>query len=125
MEKMNRQTENQLKQKRIEAVLELGEFYYKKLRQTKDLGEEEIQAVVGQIAELDLEIAKVTGTWMTEGEGCPNCGEKIGENSAFCSVCGFSIKDYMKQFIGNCKRCGAKVKSEQNFCDVCGMLLKE
>ena len=122
---MNNQKENQLRQKRIEAILELGEFYYKKLRQTRAFGEEEIRSVVEQIAELDLEIVKVSGTWMTEGNCCPNCGEKTGEKSMFCTGCGYSIKDYMQQFIGNCSRCGAKVKKEQNFCDVCGVLLKD
>lgn len=120
---MERQNENQLKQKRIEAVWELGELYYKKIRQTRERGDKEIQVIVKQIAELDLEIAKVTGVWIAKVDCCPNCGEKIGENSAFCTNCGYSLKDYMQQFVGNCRCCGTKVKKEQTFCEVCGTLI--
>ena len=122
MENLN---EKQLKIKRAEAVLQLGEIQYKMLRETKQEVSDEVLSIVESIAKIDLEIAKITGIWM-EAEGqCPNCGGQIGVNSAFCGSCGYSMKEHAAQFIGTCKRCGAEVKKGQNFCEVCGILLTE
>lgn len=122
MENLN---EKQLKIKRAEAVLQLGEIQYKMLRETKQEVSDEVLSIVESIAKIDLEIAKITGIWM-EAEGqCPNCGGQIGENSVFCGSCGYSMKEHAAQFVGTCKRCGAKIKKGQNFCEVCGILLTE
>ena len=120
MEQLN---ENQLKVKRAEAVMQIGEFYYKKFREQSATPDADVEKLVTMVAELDLQIARVTGAWMEQEGVCPSCGGQVGENTAFCPNCGYSMKEYQEQFIGTCNRCNAKIRKEQKFCDVCGVLL--
>lgn len=121
MEQLN---ENQLKVKRAEAIMQIGEIYYKRFREESAVPDAEIQSLVIAVADIDLRIAKLTGAWMEQEGVCPSCGMQIGENVAFCPNCGYSMKEYLEQFIGNCSRCHAKIRKGQKFCDVCGVLLK-
>ena len=121
MEQLN---ENQLKVKRAEAVMQIGEFYYKKFRQQAAAPDSEIENVVNMLTELDLQIIHATGAWMEQEGVCPSCGAQVSENTAFCSNCGYSMKEYLDQFFGNCSRCNAKIRKGQKFCDICGLLLQ-
>ena len=120
MEQLN---ENQLKVKRAETIMQVGEFYYKKFREQSAAPDAEIQNLVNMVAELDLQIARVTGAWMEQEGVCPSCGTQVGENTAFCPNCGYSMKEYLAQFVGNCNRCNAKIRTGQKFCEVCGVHL--
>lgn len=121
MEQLN---EKQLKEKRAEAVMRIGEIYYKKFREESMIPDAEVQNLANTVAEIDLQIARVTGAWMEQEGVCPSCGTQIGDGTAFCPNCGYSMKEYLEQFIGNCGRCNAKIRKGQKFCDVCGVLLK-
>lgn len=120
MEQLN---ENQLKVKRAETMMQIGEFYYKKFREQSAIPDAEVQNLAEMVVYLDLQIAQVTGACMEQEGICPNCGGQVGEDTAFCPNCGYSMKDYIEQFIGNCSRCSAKIRKGQKFCDVCGMRL--
>ena len=91
MEQLN---ENQLKVKRAEAVMQIGEFYYKKFREQSATPDADVEKLVTMVAELDLQIARVTGAWMEQEGVCPSCGGQVGENTAFCPNCGYSMKEY-------------------------------
>lgn len=120
MEQLN---ENQLKVKRAETMMQIGEFYYKKFRELSTTPDEEVMSLIDMVINLDLQIAQVTGACIEQQGVCPSCGTEIGENSLFCQNCGFSLKEHADQFIGNCTRCGAKIRKGQNYCDVCGIQL--
>lgn len=120
MEQLN---ENQLKVKRAETVMQIGEFYYKKFREQSATPADEIQGLVNTVAEFDLQIARVSGAWMTQEGICPRCSTQVDETTAFCPNCGYSMKEYKEQFVGTCNRCNAKIRTGQKFCDVCGVRL--
>jgi len=48
---------------------------------------------------------------------CPNCGNKMTKDSAFCSVCGAKIQ---ANVTGVCTACGAKLPDDAEFCIDCG-----
>lgn len=51
---------------------------------------------------------------ISQNGSCPKCQSKIGENSKFCSSCGYQI-------IGSDKcKCGRMLKSSDRFCPDCG-----
>lgn len=120
MEQMN---ENQLKMKRAEELIKVGEYYYQQYRMGQ-FQEEAMKEQMKNVADLDLKIAQVTGACVDVEGVCPQCNNQIEEGSAFCQNCGFSLKEYTEQFVGNCKHCNAKIRNEQKFCEVCGVLLE-
>jgi hypothetical protein len=48
---------------------------------------------------------------------CPNCGNKLTEESAFCSACGVKIQ---ANVTGVCSACGAELPEGTKFCIGCG-----
>lgn len=119
---MEQTNEVQLKMKRAELMIQLGELSYKKYRMEGD-ATGEVSQIAGEIETLDYHIAQVTGA-LNEQEGiCPNCGSNVAANNDFCPSCGYSIKEYIEQFVGNYRRYNAKIKKGQNFCEICGLKL--
>jgi membrane protease subunit (stomatin/prohibitin family) len=52
---------------------------------------------------------------------CPNCGEQIPSDAAYCSKCGAPIPQAAENF---CRNCGNKLSAGDNFCPKCGTKAK-
>jgi predicted amidophosphoribosyltransferase len=79
-----------------------------------------IKASFDRIAKHTEEIRQIKGTMR-----CPNCGEDIPLNSAFCGVCGTRIEQTAgftptAAAAKTCASCGAVVPEGSMFCTGCG-----
>ena len=49
---------------------------------------------------------------------CNQCGTALGEQDAFCPVCGSEVS--VKEAHHTCASCGAAISDEDQFCSACG-----
>lgn len=119
---MEQKNETQIKLKRTEKMIQLGELCYRAYR-SKDNGPIAPVELYQEIEALDMELIQATGANIDHEGSCPQCNSPIADGTMFCANCGFSMKDYNSQFVGNCQRCGSKIKQNQKFCQVCGIRL--
>ncbi|MBO7420853.1 MAG: zinc-ribbon domain-containing protein [Spirochaetaceae bacterium] len=54
---------------------------------------------------------------------CTSCGNKLDEDSVFCSKCG-SHKDSTDKYL-YCENCGSKINNDAAFCTECGTPIPE
>ena len=91
----------------------LGEAVY------NEAGEEEIEVIKAEIADIKQNIVDVEKilTASRNTVRCPQCGQKLNKNAAFCFTCGAAIP---KQPNPTCVRCGAELVNDAAFCFKCG-----
>lgn len=123
MNQMNQMNEGQMRNRRAELLMQIGEYYAREIRSQRMQATPEIMPLLDEIAQMDVQIAYATGTFAENTGVCPNCQNTIVPGTMFCANCGYNMMEHAQQFIGNCKRCNAQIKMGQKFCEVCGIVL--
>ena len=108
---------NELKEKRGNLLLALGEEAHKTLRLGSDISEK-MKQLSNQIKEVDIKINRMSNP--VDYTVCPQCQHKLSQEEAFCGECGFAVKQFYAAFDAKCICCKSLIKSTQQFCNVCG-----
>ena len=79
-------------------LIELGKLTYKATTQEVDLAED-IAAVVSEITELkkNLAIVEANLASIMNQKICPDCGNKVTKESAFCNTCGHKFEEPVEE----------------------------
>lgn len=75
----------------------------------------------------DAETARDSGKPVDSGAQCPDCGEEVSPDAAFCQYCGTELETEDEPEPvqpTSCPECGAGVEPDQNFCMECGAELE-
>ena len=87
--------------------------------------EDPLPEVTEQIREIDelhaaIEDCKEQIKAINESKNCPNCGNKINPNMAFCAKCGYKLSPENETQETFCVSCGKPLAKGQQFCPNCG-----
>ena len=96
----------------------LGEAVY------SEAPEEEIDAIKSDIAEIKqniVDVEKILASTRNTVK-CPQCGQKLNKNAAFCFTCGAAIP---KEPNPTCVKCGAELVNNAAFCYKCGAKVED
>ncbi|WP_078593743.1 zinc ribbon domain-containing protein [Evansella clarkii] len=114
--------------KKSEALIELGQLTYQKLR-TGEITDSEFSKTAEGLTELDKEmysanqnIAALSQSG-TEGQViCTSCSAANGPDDKFCGGCGSKLEKESNQesAAGSCTACETTYPATANFCPCCG-----
>lgn len=96
----------------------LGEAVY------NEAAEEDVEAIKTEIAETKqsiVEVEKILAAARNTVK-CPQCGQKLNKNAAYCFTCGAPIP---KEPSPTCAKCGAELVKDAAFCYKCGTKVEE
>lgn len=96
----------------------LGEVVY------NDSADEEIEAIKIEISETKKNILELEKILLASRNTvkCPQCGQKLNKNAAFCYVCGAEVPKEPKPV---CFKCGAELIDGAAFCYKCGAKVED
>ncbi len=91
----------------------LGEAFY------NEAADEELEAIKAEISDVKQNIDDVEKILAASRNSvkCPNCGQKLNKNAAFCYVCGEAIP---KEPAPKCAKCGTELIKGAEYCFKCG-----
>ena len=123
---------DQLRQKRVEQILSLGNRVHKDMRQgaIRDPLYLQIAEPIGQLDREIYELAQALELFQhaqTNHHSCPTCKAPISEEDKFCGSCGESLPEQepVELTAITCTHCEMMIPEVSVFCPCCGFSLKE
>lgn len=125
-----RQQLEQLRQKRIEQILTLGNAVHQDIREGVILEPRYLQ-ITEPIGQLDREIYSLAKSLellqqsQKANNQCPSCKKAIGESDKFCGSCGETLPSNEPIQVNEiaCKHCEMMIPEQSSFCPCCGFSL--
>lgn len=109
---------NELKEKRLNLLVSLGEEAHSLLRSEKQEVSDKMKNISEEIKKVDVQINQITNPM--DDSSCPQCHAKLEQGTMFCKECGFAVQQYFAAYVTKCSCCGVPMKAEQKFCIACG-----
>ena len=102
-----------------ELFQSLGQAYYARYKQDPESEYKDIFNEIGQVTDSIIDaqekIKEIKGI-----EKCPQCGEDVPKEAAFCSSCGFKMIAKPSTGKQYCIYCGNVIEAGSTFCTNCG-----
>lgn len=109
---------NELKEKRLNLLVALGEEVHSLLREGNMSVSEKLQSLSEEVKKVDVQISRASHT--IDKTSCPQCHGELQADAVFCSKCGFAAGEYFAAYVAQCHYCGMPMKADQNYCTACG-----
>lgn len=126
-----RQAIDQLRQKRLESIVEIGNSIHKKVRFGL-VHDEDFAGISLQIEQVDKEIYELSKSLeqlqveASQSNLCSNCKNPAQPNDKFCGSCGNAVNIEIKveEETKVCLRCNEDIPESAAFCPCCGTVIQ-
>ena len=126
-----RQAIDQLRQKRLESIVDLGNEIHKKVR-LGSFHDEEFVGISSQIERVDKEIFALAKNLEqlqreeSQSNHCSNCKNPIQSSDKFCGSCGnaVNIETKVEEETKVCLQCDEDIPETAAFCPCCGTVIQ-
>lgn len=117
-------TREELRNERVSAVLELG-FYFDKLIRDGLFNDPKAVELSEELHKVEKELYAIEKANQENKDAlCPSCKKPLDNSSKFCINCGFNIEEYQNRIVDSCDFCGFEIEEGTNYCVVCGKKTK-